>query len=475
MSLHEFSKMPGDIPSKLSNKPISSAIKNNEDFSLSLSTEQSDRSSSSSPSNNTDPNSNYSLSFRDLKRSLEGLPRGIWAVSLSNLLIAIAVSMAFSVSPFFLTQTLNISRYHLSLIEGFSEATAQISKFFSGVLGDIFRRQKPLMIFGLILSTLSKPFFIMADGMGMIMLSKLMERVSNGVIATPRDAFVATHAPADRRGTCFGLLMTLKTAGCVIGPLIVGLIMLLYTDYKMLLWIGVIPGILSIMIAWRFMDDNPEGQSEQEKNQTDKKSKGSNRQSIKLADIKALPFEFWSILAVSTLFMMARFSDSFLALRWVELGASTALSAITIGIFNFISVIACLPVGRISDRVSLTSMLSVSFICLILSNFFLAIDGNVWTGLAGVLFWGGQRGTSQMLFSTVIAKSASKKIIGTAIGLSYIVTGVAALLAGAIGGKIADYALKYAFYYGGAISSVALVALFIREAALRYRARKGIA
>ncbi|MCE5293988.1 MAG: hypothetical protein LLF94_05185, partial [Chlamydiales bacterium] len=149
--------------------------------------------------------------MRFLKNRLGWLPAEIWPVTIANMLIAISTTMTFSVSPFYITAVLGISMFSMGAMEGFTEGLSQLSKLFSGITSDYSRKKKPTLLFGAFLTAISKPFFILATGSMGVVTSKILERVSNGVISTPRDAYVADIATSQTRGACYGIMMTGKT------------------------------------------------------------------------------------------------------------------------------------------------------------------------------------------------------------------------------------------------------------------------
>lgn len=393
--------------------------------------------------------------------SFSKLPREIWAVTIANMLVAISTTMTFSISPFYMTTVLGISIFSMGALEGFTEGLSQVSKLFSGVSSDYSKKKKPTLMVGFILAALSKPFFILASGLGAIGFSKILERISNGVIATPRDAYVADIATPENRGASFGVMMTGKCIGCIIGPFLVSFLMFFTEDYRMLLWVGFIPCVLAIVILWRYMN---EAQSEP-KIVTPSIAPVSESQSAKLSwtDITNLPPQYWTLLVTSSLFMLARFSDSLIALQLKALGTPTYICVATIGIFNTISALCCYPIGWLSDRMKRSTVLYFSYITLILCNLCLICASDMWLGLLGVVFWGAQRGSSQILFTAMIADEAPKKIMGTAIGLFYIVIGVMSLIAGAVAGWLADMNLTWAFVFGGVVSTIATLSLTLRN------------
>jgi MFS family permease len=386
------------------------------------------------------------------------ISKGVWGVSIGSMLIAISTTMTFSISPFYITKVLGLSMLSLGLADGICEGIAQLSRLFSGYTGDYFRRKKPPLLFGALLATISKPMFILAGGIGLVVVSKALERVSNGIMATPRDAYVAESATDNTKGMSLGLMMTLRTVGCSIGSLFMGALLIFVSDYRMLLWYGFIPCLLSLFVFFKFMPERAVAPSPSREKQGVKKSDPR----ICWADFKQLSRRYWSLILVAMLFMCARFNDCFLILRLSQLGAPDYLCASTIGIFNIISGICCLPIGSLSDRINRSKMLYFSFITLVLTNVFF-MTNSLPLALLGVVMWGAQRGTSQVLFSAIVADEAPHNIIGTAMGIFYLLTGLTAVMAGSIAGSLSDMSLAYAFYFGFGVSSLALVLLYIRN------------
>ncbi len=395
-------------------------------------------------------------------KSRHGISSGVWAVSIAMMLISVSTAMTFSITPFYITEVLGIGIVSLGWIEGFTEALSQFSKLVSGYTGDFFRRKKPPLMTGVIMAMISKPLFILAQGQGMLIFSKVIERISNGIMATPRDAYCAEEGPVSKRGASLGLMMSLKTLGITIGSFIIGGLMFFTDDYLVLLWIGFIPCCLSIVVLWRYMHEKS----------SDNKIKKHKRRNLRLRDFKALNNRYWSLVFAATLFMCARFSDCFVILRMAELGAHKSLCSMTVGIFNLVSVFACLPIGTISDRFDRSRILYAIFVALALSNVCFIYAESIYLALVGVVLWGLQRGPSQMLFAAIIADEVPEKIIGTALGIYYLLTGVAVFVAGLCAGYFADAALKYAFVFGMMVSFVSMAFLFVRNELLSHRNSK---
>lgn len=387
------------------------------------------------------------------------LPRGLLSITLANMLIAISTTMTFSISPFYLTTVLGISLLGMGVMEGFTEGLSQMSKLFSGISSDVSKKKKPTLLFGILLTVLSKPFFILASGVGLVMTSKIMERISNGVVATPRDAYVADISTRENRGSSFGIMMTGKTVGCIIGPFLVSFLMIFTDDLRTLLWLGFIPCLAAMILIWKFLPEKSHTSNEAARKTIEK----AYERKFHFRDIIAMPHTYWTLVIASSLFMVARFNDGYLSLRLEELGTPKSICVATIGIFNAISAICCFPIGKLSDRINRSTLLYFSYITLFLSNVCFIFADGMWLGLLGVVFWGAQRGTSQILFSAIIADEAPRHVMGTAIGLFYIVGGVISLVAGSIAGYISNNNLSDIFYFGAVTSFIALMYLAYRN------------
>src|SRR5690348_1142759 len=123
--------------------------------------------------------------------SLVRLPRGIWALGFVSLFMDISSEMIHGLLPVFLASVLGASAGMIGLIEGVGEATASISKLFSGWLSDRLRRRKALTVIGYGLGALSKPLFALATSPALVLGARFSDRVGKGIRGAPRDAMIA--------------------------------------------------------------------------------------------------------------------------------------------------------------------------------------------------------------------------------------------------------------------------------------------
>jgi hypothetical protein len=83
-----------------------------------------------------------------VKSALARLPAAIWTLGAVSMLMDVSSELIHSLLPLFLVTTLGASALTVGVIEGVAEATALITKIFSGYLSDYFRKRKLLAVLG---------------------------------------------------------------------------------------------------------------------------------------------------------------------------------------------------------------------------------------------------------------------------------------------------------------------------------------
>ena len=151
--------------------------------------------------------------------------------------------------PVYLVSVLGASMVTVGFIEGVAEATASITKVFSGAISDWLGKRKLLAVIGYGLAAVTKPIFPLAPSVGWLFAARFIDRIGKGIRGAPRDALIADIAPAHLRGASFGLRQSLDTAGAFIGPaLAIGLMWLTANNFRTVFWVAVIPAFLCVAL-----------------------------------------------------------------------------------------------------------------------------------------------------------------------------------------------------------------------------------
>ncbi|MEZ5999082.1 MAG: MFS transporter [Hyphomonas sp.] len=235
------------------------------------------------------------------RQHLRRIPRTVWALGFVSLFMDVSSEMIHALLPLFLTATLGASAIYVGIVEGVGEATAAISKVFSGYLSDRFGRRKPLILIGYGLGALSKPLFALAAVPAMVLTARFSDRVGKGIRGAPRDALIADVTTEDNRGAAYGLRQSLDTAGAFIGPLAaIGLMALLADNMRAVFWLALIPGLVAVAFVLF-------GVREEERVAPD-----TERPPIRLADVETKLLRlFWIVVAIGVVITLARFSEAF--------------------------------------------------------------------------------------------------------------------------------------------------------------------
>src|SRR5512147_2123026 len=177
------------------------------------------------------------------------IPRGIWVLGFVSLLMDVSSELIHSLLPVFMVSVLGASALAVGIVEGIAESTALIVKVYSGTLSDWLGRRKGLAVLGYGLGAASKPLFAMAQGLGLIITARFLDRVGKGIRGAPRDALVAELTPPEIRGAAFGLRQTLDTVGAFAGPLLaIALMALTGNQFRTVFWFAVIPAFVSVAV-----------------------------------------------------------------------------------------------------------------------------------------------------------------------------------------------------------------------------------
>src|SRR3954452_23879201 len=193
---------------------------------------------------------------RSTRARLRDIPGPIWALGFVSLLMDVSSEMIHALLPVYLVTALGASMAVVGIIEGVAEATASITKGFSGALSDWLGKRKLLAVIGYGLAAFTKPIFPLAPSVSWLVAARFIDRIGKGIRGAPRDALIADIAPAHLRGASFGLRQSLDTVGAFVGPaLAVGLMWLTVNHFQAVFWVAVIPAFLAVALLMFAVDE----------------------------------------------------------------------------------------------------------------------------------------------------------------------------------------------------------------------------
>jgi MFS family permease len=352
------------------------------------------------------------------------LPAGIWALGLGSLFMDASSELVHSLLPIFMASVLGASMITIGLVEGVAEATASITKVFSGVLSDYLGKRKWLVVSGYGLGAITKPLFPLATSVTWVFIGRFVDRIGKGIRGAPRDALVADITPPALRGAAYGLRQALDSVGAFIGPLMAVVLMrLMANDITAVLWAAVVPAVIAVillMVAIREPEHPQPGE----------------RVRLTLADVRQLPRAYWGIVLLGAVFTLSRFSEAFLVLRAQNVGLAVGYVPTVMIAMNIAYAGVAYPAGKAADRLSPRMLLVVGLGILIVADLMLAVAMTPALVFVGTACWGVHMGLTQGLLSKLVADTSTATLRGTAFGIFNIVSGGALFVASVIAGSV---------------------------------------
>jgi predicted MFS family arabinose efflux permease len=213
--------------------------------------------------------------------------------------------------------------------------------------------------------------------------------------------------------------------------------MLLWADdFRAVFWVAVVPGVIAVLVLALGVRE-PERHS------------GERAPTRSAATRCAAGAGYWWVVALGSVFTLARFSEAFLVLRAQELGVSMALVPLVMVAMNVVYAARPIPSAGWPTACP-TRLLGGGLVVLIASDVLLARATGLPGLLAGVALWGIHMGMTQGLLAAMVADTAPAPLRGTAYGVFNLASGLAMLLASVVAGGLWDAFGPGATFWAGA-------------------------
>jgi MFS family permease len=386
--------------------------------------------------------------------ALTRIPRSVWALGLVSLFMDVSSEMIHALLPVFLVTVLGASVTAVGFLEGIAEATASITKVFSGALSDRLGKRKLLIVIGYSLAAFTKPLIAIAPSVSWVFAARFADRIGKGIRGAPRDALIAELTPAKIRGASFGLRQTLDTVGAFAGPLLAIALMAITNDqFRTVFWLAVVPAMAAVLLLVVFVRE-PAREGPQ-----------AVSPPLKLM-LGGFDRCYWWLVIVAALFTLARFSEAFLVLKAADAGLAVALVPLVLVVMNVAYALSAYPAGWLSDRVSRWAVLGAGSVLLIAADLVLAWNDTIPLTMLGIAIWGLHMGFTQGLFAALVADASNAEQRGTAFGVFNFVSGIALLAASVLAGILWDrYGSEGTFVASAALTALAGVVALVLYAA----------
>ena len=387
--------------------------------------------------------------------SLRRLPRNVWILTLASFLTDVSSEMIVHLLPLFLANVLGVRTVTIGLIEGVAETTASMLKVWSGRLSDRLGQRKWLTVAGYGLSTLVKPFLVLANSWPVVLGVRFFERAGKGIRTAPRDALLADSIVPEKRGLAFGLHRAGDTAGAALGLLVALAVIwqmqgrdlaLARATFQRLVWLSVIPALLAVLVLGAGI----------------KEKVAQVEGSRPAAAFAVLPRPFKQFLVVVVLFTLGNSSDAFLILRAQERGVTLLGVMGMLLLFNVVYTAVSGPAGWLSDTLGRRSFLVAGWLLYVLIYFGLAEAQTGGQVVSLVAVYGIYYGLTAGAAKSYVADLVPPQQRGTAYGWFNGAVGLTALPASILAGLLwqglgswTGLGVRAPFLFGAAAALVA--------------------
>jgi MFS family permease len=382
----------------------------------------------------------------DEKKKIFGLEKNAFFTGLTSFFTDTSTKMVYSVMPLFLL-SIGASKTTISLIEGIAESTASLLKAISGYWSDKIGKNKPFMIIGYGITAIITPLYALARIPIQILFFRFFERIGKGLRAAPRDSLISGSIKKNEAGKTFGFQKAMDNSGAIVGPLIAFLLLSIFPlNYSYIFLLATIPAILGVLTIIIFI----------------KEAKAEKKETTNKISLKLLPKKFYFFLIIIFVFTLGNSADALLLVKTSETGIDKSYIPFVYMIFNTVSVLLAIPIGKLSDRIGREKLIILGFIVYAIVYYFFGRFNSINVFIFLFMLYGFYSALTDGSQKAMISDIVSKDLKGTGFGIYHAVLGITLLPASLIAGLLYDKVNSNApFYFGSVMALIATILMII--------------
>lgn len=390
------------------------------------------------------------------KKKIFGLEKNAFFTGLTSFFTDTSTKMVYSVMPLFLL-SIGASKTTISLIEGIAESTASLLKVISGYWSDKIGKNKSFMIIGYGITAIITPLYALARIPIQILFFRFFERIGKGLRAAPRDSLISGSIKKNEAGKTFGFQKAMDNSGAIVGPLIAFLMLSIFSlNYSYIFLLATIPAILGVLTIIFFI----------------KEAKAEKKETTNKISLKLLPKKFYFFLIIIFVFTLGNSADALLLVKTSETGIDKSYIPFVYMIFNTVSVLLAIPIGKLSDKIGREKLIILGFLIYAIVYYFFGRFNNINVFIFLFMLYGFYSALTDGSQKAMISDIVSKDLKGTGFGIYHAVLGITLLPASLIAGLLYDKVNSNAPFYFGSVMALIATILMIIFTVLDKRKRK---
>lgn len=350
------------------------------------------------------------------------LPQTVKGLSLVSLFNDFASEMVYPLLPAFVT-SLGGGAALLGALDGASDLTSALLKWFSGRWADRPGWRKPLILVGYGTALLVRPLIALAGAAWQVVGFRVVDRVGKGLRTPARDAMIAGVTPPHLTGRAFGFHRGADHFGAVLGSLAAWFFLSRgVTVRDVIAWTWV-PGVVVMVVLIGVLRGARVGAGAG----ANPVSAGANTRFAPTTD--AAGRVFWGPVLLLAAFTLFRMPEAILLLRLQGLGVPVATIPLVWAALHLVRSGTSYPGGWLTDLLGTRGTVAVGALIFAVVSWLLGSDLRAGAAVGAFLLLGIASGLLEPAERALVAKLAPVRT-GRGFGAYHAVTGLAALPAG---------------------------------------------
>lgn len=303
------------------------------------------------------------------------------------------------------------------------------------------------MIIGYSITALITPLYALARIPSHILLFRFAERIGKGIRTAPRDSLISASVSENEAGKSFGFQKAMDNSGAIIGPLAAFLLLYFFPlNYTNIFLWATIPAVLGVFNLIIFI----------------KEEKSKINIHAKKFTLNQLPKKFYYFLIVIFVFSLGNSADALLLIKTSETGIKESYIPFVYMIFNTVSVILAIPIGKLSDKIGRQKLIILGFFVYAIVYYFFGKFNNITIFIFLFILYGLYSALTDGSQKAYISDIVGSELKGTGYGIYHAVLGITLLPASLIAGLLYDNVNSSApFYFGSAMALIATILMLI--------------
>lgn len=351
-------------------------------------------------------------------------PRNVFLLGVTSFLNDFASEMTLSIFPAFFTSVLKSGAGALGLVEGVADGAANVIKIYAGRYSDKLERRKPFVVVGYVVSTATRPLYLLVSSVGGVLGLRFADRIGKGVRDGARDAVISLSTPPEHMGHAFGFHRAMDTLGGILGPLTAYFILRAYPGgFNIIFLTAFVAGLLAVASLFFIKD-----------------VRGSlNGNGLSFKKLAIFPKSFRMYLIALFFLAVGSIPVAVLLLKTQHLGFALASIPLFYMFYSVSYAVFSYAGGHFSDHIGARVVLRMGYVALIVGYLVVFVARGSVTLAIGFFILGLFPALTDGVARAFAAELSPEGQRGGAYGLVNAVTGFGLMIAGIGGGYLWEF------------------------------------